>query len=245
MNILILGGTSEASELVALLAGKPHIQIILSLAGRTKNPVLPQVNCRVGGFGGAYGLADYIKEQNIGALVCATHPFAQKMPFNAQEAAKIAGVPLLYLLRPQWEKTAQDMWIEVASHRQASKALGIAPKRIFLSVGKLELEEYINSSQHYYVIRSIDEITGKPLKNAFYITSRPPFNLDNEYKLLHDHKIDYLVSKNSGGAATSAKLAACSKLKIPVIMISRPRRPAGLHVQSAQEAMDWVYKNVV
>ncbi len=264
-NILILGGTSEASELVALLSGKPDIQITLSLAGRTKSPVLPQVNHRIGGFGGILGLTDYIKAEKITALICATHPFAQKMPFNAMEAAKIADIPLLFILRPQWQPQAGDNWLEVDSHSQAILSCGVqststgsqqyAPDpaqpdgsqdnslNIFLTVGRLELAHYAASSQKYnYVIRSIDEIEDKPVKKAVYITARPPFTVKNEEELLKKYNIDYIITKNSGGAATAAKLAACRKLKIPVIMIRRPQRPDWLHVQSGQEAMEWILK---
>ncbi|MEQ1789225.1 MAG: cobalt-precorrin-6A reductase [Rickettsiales bacterium] len=243
MNILILGGSSEASELVGLLATHPNITATLSLAGRTKNPVLPQINHRIGGFGGAIGLANYIKEQKITSLICATHPFAQKMPFNAQEAAQIANIPLLFLLRPQWKAQIADNWIEVDSHAEAIKHLSSVirhPLSVFLTVGRLEISEYVTAPQHNYIIRSIDEITEKSLPNAIYITSRPPFSVENEREIMREHKIDYLITKNSGGSATQAKLIAAHELNIPVILINRPSRPIGLHVATANEAMAWI-----
>lgn len=291
-NILILGGTSEASRLAGLLAGHLEIKAILSLAGRTKNPVLPEIPfsdipaCereakrwfpqrekeffphRIGGFGGAEGLANYIKKQKITALICATHPFARRMPFNALAAAKIAGIPLLYLLRPAWEREPGDDWIEVENHKEAVGYLnrytvgGIAkaqaPNRIapdpvppplapqdgklniFLTVGRLEIGEYAAAYQHHYIIRSIDEISEKPLENAVYITARPPFSVEDEEILLKKHRIDYIISKNSGGKATEAKIMAARNLSIPLIMIKRPPRPQGLHVETAKEAMGWI-----
>ncbi len=241
-NILILGGTSEASELVGLLAAYPEIKVTLSLAGRTKSPVLPQIDHRIGGFGGVLGLVNYIKEQKITALVCATHPFARKMPFNAAEAEKIANIPIIYLLRPAWRLQAGDNWLEVDGHAQALSSLPLrsSPLNIFLTVGRLELTEYASAPQHFYVIRSIDELTEKPLENAIYINSRPPFNVENEQEIMLEYKIDYLITKNSGGSATEAKLTAARALKIPVILIKRPPRPEGLHVQTAKEAMDWL-----
>ncbi len=229
---------------MGLLAARPEIKTILSLAGRTKNPVLPQINHRIGGFGGVFGLTDYIKEYKITVLICATHPFARKMPFNALEAAKITAIPLLYLLRPAWQKQVGDNWLEVESHQEALSSLPPHPSslNIFLTVGRLELDEYISSPQHHYIIRSIDEITEKPLKNAVYITARPPFSLENERDIMREHKIDYLITKNSGGKATEAKLTAARKLGIPVILIKRPIRPDGLHVATANEAMEWIDK---
>ncbi len=229
---------------MGLLAARPEIKTILSLAGRTKNPVLPQVNHRIGGFGGVSGLADYIKEQKITALICATHPFARKMPFNALEAAKITNIPVCYLLRPEWQKQAGDNWIEVESHADALLSLSPhpSPLNIFLTVGRLEIDEYKTTPQHFYVTRSIDEIAEKPLQNAVYITARPPFSVENERKLMQEHKIDYLITKNSGGKATEAKLTAAHELGIPVILINRPPRPERLHVATANEAMEWIKK---
>lgn len=227
---------------MGLLAAHTEIKTILSLAGRTKNPILPQINHRIGGFGGVNGLADYIKKQGITALICATHPFARKMPFNALEAAKIANIPLLYLLRPAWKKQTGDSWLEVKNHKEAIYALGINAKNIFLTVGRLEIDEYQTAPQHFYVVRSIDEITKNPLKNVIYITDRPPFSVENEHNIMRKHKIDFLITKNSGGFATEAKLTAARELNIPVILINRPNRPDGLHVATSNEAMEWIKK---
>ncbi len=244
MNVLILGGTSEASELIILLASYPYIKPILSLAGRTKNPVLPQVETRIGGFGGAEGLAAYIKENNIKAVVCATHPFARQMPFNAYEAAKITNTPVLFLLRPAWKPNEDDQWIEVASHQDAIKQYSLihkdGPLNIFLTVGRMDLDSYKDSGPHFYLARTIDELTEKPLQNAFYINIRPPFTVEKELSLMREYEIDVVVTKNSGGEATKAKLIAARELGIPVIIIKRPYRPDCLHVTTAQEAVQWV-----
>lgn len=217
-----------------------NVKFTLSLAGRTKSPVLPNVACRIGGFGGASGLANYLKEHNINALICATHPFARKMPFNALEAGKIAGVHVLFILRPQWQPQAGDKWIEVENHGQATSLLGVGQKRVFLTVGRLELAEYATAPQHFYVVRSIDEVAEKTLPNAEYITSRPPFSIENERELMQKYKVDYLITKNSGGADTENKLIAARELKIPVILIKRPVRPDALHVETANEAIIWL-----
>lgn len=254
MNILILGGTTEASELVRLLAGNPDINVTLSLAGRTKSPTLPasfhpdmagNQKIRIGGFGGGEGLAEYIKQNGINTLICATHPFAAKIPFNAKLAAEITGIPLLFICRKQWEEQKNDNWIRVASHKEAVEKLGDAPKRVFLSIGRLEVGEYSASPQHFYLIRSIEEIDNKNLPNAEYFTARPPYSVEGEKELLTSHKIDCIISKNSGGKATEAKIIAARELAIPIIMISRPARPSGVQVETASEALEWVEKSTL
>jgi precorrin-6A/cobalt-precorrin-6A reductase len=255
MNILILGGTSEASELIKLLALCPEIKATLSLAGRTSSPVLPKNNnltIRIGGFGGALGLAEYIKNNQINVLICATHPFAKNMPWNALEATKIAGIPVLYVLRPAWQAQNDDKWVEVANHKAAIQQLttnsqehNFSPNKertykIFLTVGRLELAEYEAAAEHFYVVRSIDEVEEKTLRNAQYITARPPFTVADERELMRSFAIDFVITKNSGGAATEAKLTAARELKIPVILISRPPRPNVLHLQTAAQAMEWL-----
>ena len=172
----------------------------------------------------------------------APHPFARKMPFNAMEAAKIANIPIIYLLRPTWRPQAGDNWLEVNDHAQALSSLPPhpSPLNIFLTVGRLELSEYATAPQHHYIVRSIDELTEKPLENAIYISARPPFNVEDEKEIMQKYKIDYLITKNSGGFATEAKLTAARALGIPVILIKRPPRPDAMHVATANEVMDFL-----
>jgi len=240
MHILILGGTSEASALTNALAARPDIRATLSLAGRTQNPVLPRIECRVGGFGGAGGLAAWMRQHEVTALIDATHPFARIMPFNAVEAAHIANVPLLSLLRPEWQPEAGDNWTQVPDHNEAISILGSAPRRVFLTVGRLEINAYTIAPQHFYVVRSIDPVEPKPLPNAVWLMARGPFSIDSEGALLKEHNIDAVITKNSGGEATQAKLVAARKLGLPVILIARPPRPDTEHVATAEEAMNWI-----
>jgi precorrin-6A/cobalt-precorrin-6A reductase len=165
------------------------------------------------------------------------------MPFNALAAAQAADIPILFILRPEWEKESDDNWIEVDNHKEAVNYLSSVichPSSVFLSVGRQEVGEYAGAPQHRYVIRSIDEISEKTLPNAQYITARPPFGAENELELFKAHKIDYIVSKNSGGKATEGKIIAARKLGVPIIMLRRPERPNAPHVASAQEAMAWL-----
>jgi precorrin-6A/cobalt-precorrin-6A reductase len=240
MHILILGGTTEASALAALLAQRNDIRATLSLAGRTLRPVLPPIPHRIGGFGGSEGLAAWIRENNVTAVIDATHPFARRMPFNVAEAARKTHIPLLALVRPAWERQAGDQWTQVADHAEAIAALGAARKRVFLTVGRLELEAYAAVPQHFYLARSIDPVEEKPLRDAMWLTSRPPFTVEGERALMREYAINTVITKNSGGGVTSAKLTAARELGVPVILINRPKRPAGECVATAEAALKWI-----
>ncbi|MDE3059991.1 MAG: cobalt-precorrin-6A reductase [Pseudomonadota bacterium] len=239
MHVLILGGTTEASALAQLLADAP-LSATLSLAGRTQNPTLPPIDCRIGGFGGAEGLAAWMREHRVTALIDATHPFASRMPFHAAQAAISTGIPLLSLLRPAWQRQSKDQWLEVEDHAAAITALGAEPRRVFLTVGRMELAAYATEPQHFYVIRSIDPVAPRPLPHAVWLTGRGPFTVESEQALMAEHRIEYLISKNSGGSATEAKLIAARMLRLPVILIRRPPRPDAKHVATAEEAIQWI-----
>ena len=186
MHTLILGGTSEASALAQLLAARPEWSATLSLAGRTLSPVLPKIAHRIGGFGGAEGLAQYLRDNSITALIDATHPFAKVMPYNAAKAAELVGIPLLALHRPAWEAEKNDQWTQVENHSEAIKEMGEKTRRIFLTVGRLEMDAYTAAPQHFYLVRSIDPIEGKPLPNAVWLEDRGPFSIINkEGKTMH------------------------------------------------------------
>lgn len=225
-RILILGGTTEARQAAAQLAARGDLDITLSLAGRTEKPVEQPVPVRVGGFGGAEGLADWLGEKKIDLLIDATHPYAARISANAAEAARISGVPILALRRPGWERVAGDSWALVDNAEEAFAALGAKPRRVFLALGRQEVAAFATAPQHAYVIRSVDPIEpplGVP--DATYILARGPFCEADERVLLEAQKIDAIVSKNSGGQATYGKIAAARELGIEVIMFRRPELP--------------------
>ena len=226
MRLLILGGTSEASALAGALQGRDDIAATLSLAGRTARPVAPPIPYRVGGFGGVEGLKAYLAAERIDAVVDATHPFAEQMSRHAELACRAAGVPLAVFTRPGWSPQPGDNWREVESVEAAADALGAAPRRVFLTQGRLQLAAFARAPQHHYLVRAIDppeEIARLP--NSRLILARGPFALADERDLLSRERIDVLVSKNSGGAATYAKMEAARELGIAVILIRR--RPGG------------------
>jgi precorrin-6A/cobalt-precorrin-6A reductase len=241
MKVLILGGTTEASAIAGALAADRRFEATLSLAGRTRAPVLPAIAARRGGFGGIAGLVAYLHGQSIEALIDATHPFAAQMSRHAQEAASQAGVPCAAVLRPAWQTVPGDRWIEVADMKAAAAALGSAPKRVFLTVGQQELAPFALAPCHTYLIRSVEPPDPASLPpNARCIAARGPFTEADETRLLAGEGIDILVTKNSGGTATAAKLAAARSLGIPVVMVARPPSPALVSVPDAAEALAWL-----
>jgi precorrin-6A/cobalt-precorrin-6A reductase len=237
-RILILGGTTEARLLAARLAGRADLAVTLSLAGRTAVPTPQAVPMRVGGFGGAEGLAAYLRAEAIDLLIDATHPYAARISANAAEASNIADVALLALDRPAWVPTAGDRWTEVDDMPAAVRALGPIPRRAFLALGRRELAPFTAAPQHFYLVRSIDPIE-PPLAvpSASYLTARGPHREDEERKLLVEHRIDVVVAKNSGGSATYGKIAAARHLGLPVVMVRRPARPQTPTVTSVDEVV--------
>ena len=240
-RILILGGTAEARQLGGRLAGRAGLDITLSLAGRTATPAAQPVPVRVGGFGGADGLANYLVSERIDALIDATHPYATMISANAVEAARRGGVPLVALRRPPWIKVAGDRWIEVSDVDEAVHALGHTPRRVFVALGRNELAPFGNAPQHYYLIRSVDPVD-PPLRlpQAGYVTGRGPFGEADDRALMTEHRIDVVVAKNSGGPATYGKIAAARALGIDVIMLRRPAAPACASVATIEDAIAWL-----
>ncbi|EHK56599.1 cobalt-precorrin-6A reductase [Allomesorhizobium alhagi] len=225
-KILILGGTTEARQLAGKLAQRGDVSVTLSLAGRTESPVPQGVPTRSGGFGGMEGLAAYLRKEQINLLIDATHPYAANISRNAAEAARMAGIPILALRRPAWEPAEGDRWTLVADAAEAVQALGAAPRKIFLALGRQEIAEFAAAPQHAYVIRSVDPVE-PPLDvpDATYILARGPFAEADELELLKTHRIDAVVAKNSGGSATYGKIAAARKLGIDVVLFRRPALP--------------------
>ncbi|WP_181704200.1 cobalt-precorrin-6A reductase [Chthonobacter albigriseus] len=243
MRVLVLGGTTEAIRLAQLLAERRDMEATLSLAGRTRDPAPQPIPMRVGGFGGPEGLATYLTENGIGALVDATHPFAARMSFNAAEAAATAGVPLAALTRAPWTPVPGDVWTEVDDLAAAAAALGKKPRRVLLTVGRLGLGDFESAPQHAYLVRSIDPPGEVPLPHARVILERPPFDEGSERALMQAERIDVLVTKNSGGKATAGKLAAARALGLPVILVRRPPRPDVTTFHDPAAVMTWLIRH--
>ncbi len=242
MRVLVLGGTTEASALATLLAADPRFDATLSLAGRTSNPKPQPLATRVGGFGGIEGLARWLRDEKADAVIDATHPYAAQMSANAVAACTQAGLPLGTIVRPPWRRLEDESWRVVPTAEAAAAALGKTPLRVFLSLGRQELHAFASAPQHRYVARTIEVPEQAALPpNLKILQARGPFDRDSEARLLAKEEIDIIVSKNSGGTATYAKIEAARELDLPVIMIARPDKPAGHLLGSPEEAVAWLH----
>jgi precorrin-6A/cobalt-precorrin-6A reductase len=241
-HLLILGGTTDARALAERLAPREDLAVTLSLAGRTLNPAALPVPVRVGGFGGAEGLATFLREHRIAALLDATHPYAAQISTNADAASRAAGVPMLALRRPAWAPEPGDDWRPVTDVAAACAALGATPRRVFLALGRQEVAGFAQAPQHRYLIRSVDPILPPPpMPEVTCLTARGPFTLADEEALLDAHRIEAIVCKNSGGTASFAKLRAARARGLPVFMLERPALPDAPHVDTVQAALDWLH----
>lgn len=214
---------------------------MLSLAGRTATPAPQPVALRVGGFGGVAGLVRYLRDEKVAAMIDATHPYADQISAHAVAAARDTGVPLASLVRTPWREQPGDRWQHVANTGSAAMALGRSARRIFLGIGRQELPAFAAAPHHHYVARVIEAPPADGLPpHIILVQARGPFDLAAETALLRERRIDLVVSKNSGGTATYAKIAAARALGLPVVMIARPDKPAGHVVSTPEEAMTWL-----
>jgi precorrin-6A/cobalt-precorrin-6A reductase len=242
MRVLILGGTGDAAELAAQVANIQGLEVITSLAGRTREPSAPLGDLRVGGFGGVAGLASYLRVMQIDLLIDATHPFATQISFNAADAATEVGVPHLMLIRPPWEKESGDRWIEVDSIEAAAASVANQAQRVFLTVGRQELAAFAHCEKIWFLMRMIDPPTDDALvPPGVILCDRGPFTLNNERQILIHNKIDTIVSKNSGGDATKPKIIAARELGLKVVMVNRPAIPPGEQVSDVDGALAWLF----
>lgn len=227
--------------MAGVLAKRDDLAVTLSLAGRTASPAAQGVPIRSGGFGGASGLADYLSNEHIDALIDATHPYANVISANALAAARKTGVPLIALRRPPWTAVTGDRWREVGDVGEAVGALGQAPRRVFVALGRNELAPFVQAPQHHYLFRSVDPVD-PPLAvpHAAYVTGRGPFSEADDRALMTAHRIEIIIAKNSGGRATYGKIAAARALGIDVIMLRRPPAPDAPAVETVDEAVAWL-----
>jgi precorrin-6A/cobalt-precorrin-6A reductase len=239
LKVLVLGGTNEARRLADRLAGDERFYVLLSFAGRTENLVLPATEYRVGGFGGAVGLAAFLEREDFDALVDATHPFAAQISANAVEAARTLELPMVRLERPRWEAQLGDHFVSVFDMVAAARALGAEPRRVFLTIGQTEVSAFETAPQHDYLIRAINRFE-PGLPRARLILERGPFELDAELALLERERIDVIVSKNSGTDATYAKILAARRLGLPVVMVDRPPLPDAPLARTLDEIAGWL-----
>lgn len=241
-HVLILGGTAEARDLAARLEAK-GVPLTSSLAGRVSRPRLPVGPVRVGGFGGAEGLCAWLGEHDVTAVVDATHPFAGTMGMHAAQASSQSGVPLLRLARPGWsDHPDAGSWTWVDGHVAAREAADEAGGVPFVTTGRQTLHHHVGAWADRPAVVRLVEAPERPLPSAWTVLrSRGPFDVEGEVALMREHGIGVVLTKDSGGSYTEAKLDAAGRLGIPVVVVSRPPRAEGVQqVSDARAAADWV-----
>lgn len=231
--ILVLGGTAEARALAAALVDD-GVPVVSSLAGRVRDPALPAGEVRIGGFGGVDGLAAFVAGRGVTAVVDATHPFASTMTAHAVAACAATGVPLVVLRRPGW--APQPGWVWADSLADAAARLPALGERVFLTTGRTSLATFAGLDREF-LVRCVDPPSGPLPRRSTVLLSRGPFTVDGERALLREHRIDVLVTKDSGGPLTSAKLAAARTEGVRVLVVRRPPLPDGVTAVAAVDAV--------
>lgn len=237
--VLILGGTSEARALASALVAR-GVPVVSSLAGRVTRPRLPAGKVRIGGFGGPDGLAAWLTEHRTSAVVDATHPFAERISASAVVAARTTGVPLLRLERPGWAQPEGAVWHWTDSLDGAADRLPALGNRIFLTSGRQGLAAFAKLTEQWFLIRCVDPPVPPLPPRHHVLLGRGPYTVDGELALLREHAIDVLVTKDSGGTMTAAKLHAAHELGIPVVVVRRPSRQDTETVHAVDDAVHWV-----
>ena len=235
MRVLILGGTGEARELAASLVER-GAAVTSSLAGRVTNPALPLGDVRIGGFGGAQGLADYLRSSPVDVLIDATHPFAATISAHAASAAVETGTRLIAVRRPGWRAEDGDDWQRVATITEAAAVVRARPQgTVFLTTGRRDLAAFAEDHAHHYVVRTVEPPMPPTPPHMTLVLDRGPYTAVGETALMREHYVRVLVTKDSGGNLTSAKLTAARKLGLPVVMVDRPLPPDGVDVVASVE----------
>ncbi len=240
-RVLVLGGTAEARELAGVLDDL-GIAVVTSLAGRVRRPRLPAGDVRVGGFGGPKSMADWLLREAIAGVVDATHPFAERISASAAAACPAAGVPLLRLQRPSWHAGPGDDWHWVADLDEAAVAVPRLGRRVLLTTGRQGLASFAQIDDAWFLVRCVDQPSPPLPANHTLLLDRGPYTRAGELALIDGHHIDLVVTKDSGGDLTRAKLDAARDRDLPVIIVRRPRRPILPEVATVEGATDWALR---
>lgn len=244
VRLLILGGTGEARALAAALQGRPGIAVTSSLAGRVSNPALPVGEVRIGGFGGVAGLVEHLRTAPVDGLIDATHPFAATISTHAAVAAQETAVPLLVLRRPGWTEADGDDWARVPDITAAAERVAAGePGCVFLTTGRRDLAAFAGDGDHDYLVRTVEPPDTNTPPRMTLLLDRGPYTVDGEAALMAEHGVRVLVTKDSGGPMTAAKLVAARERGIPVVVVDRPELPGGVRaVETVDEAVSWALR---
>jgi precorrin-6A/cobalt-precorrin-6A reductase len=237
--VLVLGGTREARELAAAL-DRAGLRVVSSLAGRLVKPRFPAGTVRIGGFGGADGLTRWLAEHDIIAVVDATHPFAQRISASARAACAAALVPLIRIERPGWTEQPGDRWHRVDDLGAAATLAPRIGSRVLLTIGRQGVSAFADDRASWYLIRCVERPEPSLPPRHELMLSRGPYFVEGELALIDSHGIDLIVTKDSGGASTIAKLEAARLRAVPVVVIGRPKRQDVVSVPDVAGAIRWV-----
>ncbi|HEX4704150.1 MAG TPA: cobalt-precorrin-6A reductase [Pseudonocardiaceae bacterium] len=240
VRVLLLGGTAEARRLADLLAADPTVEVITSLAGRVRTPLLPPNEVRIGGFGGPDGLTNWLYTERIDAVIDATHPFATTITANAIAATSRLSLPVLVLRRPGWHAEQGDNWHWADTLPDAAARLPALGRRVFLTTGRTDIAPFTALADLWFLLRCVDPPDPPPPTSVTVVLARGPFTIDGETALLREHRVDVLVTKDSGGDQTAAKLVAARQLGLPVVLVRRPALPDTPVVPTERDAIDWL-----
>jgi precorrin-6A/cobalt-precorrin-6A reductase len=241
VRVLLLGGSTEASALARELTRSERFDVTMSFAGRTRERTAVPCAVRVGGFGGVDGLVRHLRHERVDMLVDATHPFAAHMPHHAAAACATTGTARLRVCRPAWSPVDDDRWEPVADLDAAADALvRIGSRRVFLTTGRQELAPFARARDTWFLVRAIEPPASMPLAHSHVVLARGPFDERDEERLMREHRVDTLVTKNSGGDAAAGKLAAARTLRLPVVMVDRPAAPDGPRADGVADALVWI-----
>lgn len=237
---MILGGTTEATAF-ATAAAEEGLAGTVSFAGRVARPKRQPLPQRVGGFGGSAGLAAFLAANGITHVIDATHPFAAQMSRNAVAGCAEACVPLIALTRAPWEAVEGDNWTRVPDIARAVAALDQPARRVMLAIGRMNLGDFAPHPQHFYLLRLVDPPSvPPPFPDHDVLVSRGPFTAADDQALMERYGIDLVVSKNAGGTAAYAKIAAARALGLPVVMIDRPALPDRAQAHTVAQVLGWI-----
>jgi precorrin-6A/cobalt-precorrin-6A reductase len=236
--ILVLGGTGEARELAGALDAA-GVHVTSSLAGRVSRPRLPSGTVRIGGFGVPDGLARWLTERGVEAVVDATHPFAERISDSAATACPRAGVPLLRLQRPGWSERPGDEWHWVEDLDGAAAAIPALGERVLLTTGRQGLPAFASVHDAWFLVRCVEPPEPPLPPRHELLLDRGPYTVDGELALVDEHRVELLITKDSGGAHTEAKLEAARRRRLPVIVVRRPPRPDVSCVSNVEDALAW------
>ncbi|MDV6273606.1 cobalt-precorrin-6A reductase [Rhodococcus erythropolis] len=240
-RVLLLGGTGEGRAIASRLAGSAELDVVTSLAGRVRDPRRPEGEVRIGGFGGVEGLSGWLSANGIRAVLDATHPFAARITKNASEACLANSVPYAMYRRPPWREHPGDTWFPVRDLDHAAELVPTVGSRAFLTIGRQGVAAFDRVNNVSFLVRSIDPPSGTLPPHSQLLLARGPFDVEAEVELMRNHGIDVVITKNSGGEQTYAKIAAARQLSIPVIVVGRPPIPAAVEALDTEAAaVNWL-----